>query len=61
MEHAITQLEISLEIAENNAPINEAEGNFEQAALERECADSYRDAIKVLEAVNGLTLYGIRS
>jgi len=42
---AIAQLEISAEICENNAPINEAEGNFEQARVERENAASYRLAI----------------
>lgn len=47
---AIAQLEINAEICENNAPINEAEGNTEQAKLERVNAKSYRDAIAVLQA-----------
>ncbi len=50
MEHAITQLEIALDIVETNAPINEAEGNLEQAQLERECAASYRAAIEKLKS-----------
>lgn len=47
---AIAQLVISAETCENNAPINEAEGNFEQAQLERENAAAYRAAIARLEA-----------
>lgn len=52
MKHltAIEQLKISAEICENNAPINETEGSLEQAALERENATAYREAILVLEA-----------
>ena len=46
---AIAQLLIHAEICENNAPINEAEGNFEQAELERSNAKSYRAAIASLE------------
>lgn len=46
---AIAQLQINAEICENNAPINEAEGNLEQAALERSNAKSYRDTIAALE------------
>lgn len=49
-DYAITQLKISLEIVETNAPINEKEGNLEQAELERKCAESYRLAIAKLEA-----------
>lgn len=33
MKHAINQLQISLDTVETNAPINESEGNLEQAAL----------------------------
>lgn len=51
MLHAIAQLEISLDVVETNAPINEAEGNLDQAALERDCAKSYRAAIEILQAV----------
>lgn len=46
---AIAQLQVSLEIVETNAPINEREGKLEQAKLERECAESYQAAIKKLE------------
>lgn len=46
---AIAQLLIHAEICENNAHINEAEGNFEQAELERSSAKSYRAAIASLE------------
>ena len=50
MEHAIATLEIALEAAETNAPIHEAEGNEEQAKLNRECAAEYREAIEKLKA-----------
>lgn len=50
MEHAIIQLEISLAIVENNAPINEAEGNREQAEYERKVAASIRAAIEKLKS-----------
>lgn len=49
-EAAIAQLLISAETCENNAPINEAEGNHAQAALERQNAEGYRGAIAALEA-----------
>ena len=48
MQHAIVQLGIALDVVLNNAPINEAEGNMEQAALERRCAADYRQTIEVL-------------
>lgn len=53
MQHAtaIAQLIIAAEICENNAPINEAESNHEQAALERSNAQDYRAAIAALEAI----------
>lgn len=47
-EAAIIQLTVGAEIAENNAPIFEAEGNHEQAALSRSNAANYRAAIKEL-------------
>ncbi len=52
MKHlaAIEQLKISAEVCENNAPINEAEGNISQAALERDNAAAYREAIQALES-----------
>lgn len=49
-DSAIAQLTISAEVCETNAPINEAEGNHEQAAIERKNAQSFRDAIARLEA-----------
>lgn len=50
MEYAIIQLEISLEVLEANAPINEAEGNHEQAKYERDAAASIRAAIEKLKS-----------
>lgn len=52
MQHAaaIANLKISAEVCETNAPINEAEGNHDQAKLERDNAESYRAAIASLEA-----------
>lgn len=47
---AICQLTISAETCENNAPIHEAEGRIEQAALSRSNAESYRSAIAALTA-----------
>ena len=49
MEYAIAQLEVDLYTVENNAPIHEAEGNFEQAKLERKVAASIRQAIEKLK------------
>lgn len=51
MKHAaaIEQLTISAEVCETNAPISEAEGNHEQAELERKNASAYRAAIARLE------------
>ncbi len=53
MKHAaaIAQPTQAAEVCENNAPINEAEGNHEQAALERSNAQDYRSAIATLEAI----------
>lgn len=45
---SIIELQVALETAEKNAPINEAEGNLEQAKLERENAASFREAIALL-------------
>lgn len=50
MNHAITELLIAAENAENNAPIHEAEGNHAQAALCREVAKDCRETIAKLEA-----------
>lgn len=46
---AIAQLLIHAEICENSAHVNEVEGNFEQAELERSNAKSYHAAIAPLE------------
>lgn len=53
MKHsaAIERLKQAAEACENNAPINEAEGNHEQAALDRSNAQAYRSAIATLEAI----------
>lgn len=50
MEYAIAQLEVSLEAAEKNAPIWEAEGAHEQAAASRAHAESFRLAIEKLQS-----------
>lgn len=49
---AIAQLTLAAEVCENNAPINESEGNHEQAALERNNAQNYRSAIDTLSAID---------
>lgn len=50
MQAAIEALQIVLEVLEINAPINENEGNFEQARFERERAVELRAAIMFLES-----------
>ena len=50
---AIAQLGISADVCENNAPIHEAEGNAEQAALSRANAESYRAGIEALKSLEG--------
>jgi hypothetical protein len=47
-EAAIAELDRSAETCEHNAPIHEAEGNAEQAALSRANAQGYRAAIEAL-------------
>lgn len=49
MQAAITQLEIYLDTLINNAPINEREGNLEQAELERKNAAEVKQALTWLE------------
>lgn len=49
MKHAISQLEINLEVVETNEPINRANGNIDQADLELECAKEFREAIEILK------------
>ena len=45
MAPAINELKVSLDTVENNAPINEREGNLDQAGLERETATSIKAAV----------------
>lgn len=52
MQAAITQLEISLQVLENNEPINRAAGNIEQADLEARNATEYRQALSILKNIN---------
>lgn len=49
---AIEQLRQALSVVETNAPINEAEGNHDQAALERSLAKSFITAIAMLDSVD---------
>lgn len=49
---AIEQLRQALIVVETNAPINEAEGNLDQAALERSLAKSFTTAIAMLDSVS---------
>ncbi|HYN54378.1 MAG TPA: hypothetical protein VES38_06710 [Methylotenera sp.] len=46
--NAISVLQIALGNVINNAPIHEAEGNLDQAALARENAEDYQAAIDFL-------------
>lgn len=48
MQAAIDYLTIQVEILETNAPINQREGHFAQAALERDHAAQIRDALTFL-------------
>ena len=50
MQAAIEQLEIAKDVCDVNAPINEAEGNADQAALERRNSAVFAQAIEVLKA-----------
>lgn len=52
--YAVSQLQVALNTAETNAPINEAEGNTAQAALERIHATSFREAINLLSSGKSL-------
>lgn len=53
---AVATLQIALGTVENNAPINEAAGNIEQAALERNNAESFRKALAILDDASGTVL-----
>lgn len=46
---AIVQLQIALDVVTTNEPINRAEGKVEQADLERDNAEQFRNAIGVLQ------------
>ncbi len=48
---AVATLRIALDAVETNAPIHEAAGNAEQAALSRANAESFRQALQVLDSV----------
>lgn len=49
LEQAKATLEATIDIAENNAPINEAEGNVAQAALERRTAEECRAVLTLID------------
>lgn len=46
---AIVELQNSLRTMKTNAPINEREGNYEQANLEKANARSYQAAMQLLK------------
>lgn len=48
---AVEQLRQALNVVETNAPINEREGNLDQAKLERDLALSFKTAIAMLDSV----------
>jgi len=50
MDLAIAELERARDVAETNAPINEREGNREQALLERQVSAACTAAIAKLKA-----------
>jgi ribosomal protein S19E (S16A) len=57
---AVEQLRQALAVVENNAPINESEGNLDQAALERNLALSFKTAIAMLDSADtGLSDAGL--
>jgi hypothetical protein len=56
MAPSIAELEIALAVAETNAPINEAEGNLEQASVEQRNAESFRQAIQLLKDGKSLSV-----
>jgi predicted phage tail protein len=63
MKHAaaIAQLEIHASNCENNAAIQEAEGQFEDAANNRTNAADYRQAIEALQSDTSLSsTYSVR-
>lgn len=50
MGHALATLKIALDMVETNYPINIERGDIEQAQLEAECAESFRNAIAALDS-----------
>lgn len=48
--HAVATLQAALDMVETNRPINLAAGNIEQAELEARCAESYRQALAILDS-----------
>lgn len=54
MDHALATLQIALDAAENNAPIYAAEGDADQAQLCRESAQSFREAIAMLDSAESV-------
>jgi hypothetical protein len=54
MHHAIAVLEIALDTARHNAPIQRQEGRAEEADFSIEKADHYEQAIKKLESIEAL-------
>lgn len=49
LEHAKAELQIAIEVAENNAPISEAEGQLAQALLQRQTAEQCKYALELLD------------
>lgn len=52
VEHAAATLRIALDAVETNRPINLAAGNTEQTDLEARCAESYRQALAILDSAD---------
>ena len=50
MGHALATLKVALDMVETNYPINIERGDIEQAQLEAECAESFRNAIAALDS-----------
>lgn len=48
-DYAIAELTVAQETAIKNAPVWEAEGNLDQAEASKRHAESYGDAISVLQ------------
>ena len=63
MKHAITELEIALNVLMTHEPISRARGDHAQADLEKESAADIRQAIKLLKGAkrikNALDMLGL--